>query len=65
MGHFGIEKGKLPHDGSTGMMGGHGGSLATAVKDAVAFVKTYPSEFIILRFSHTYVLGKWAPHCRS
>ena len=58
MGHFGIEKGKLPHDGSTGMMGGHGGSLVTAVKDAIAFVKTYPSEFIILRFSHTHCPGE-------
>jgi hypothetical protein len=55
MGHFGLEKFKWPVVGeSTGGLGGYGGSLITAVKDAIAFVKTYDSEFLILRFSHTY-----------
>lgn len=54
MGHFGLEKFKWAGGKSTGGLGGYGGSLITAVKDAIAFVKTYDSEFIILRFSHTY-----------
>jgi hypothetical protein len=55
MGHFAAEKFKWPKIGkSTGAFGGYGGSFMTAVKDAVAFVKTYQSEFVILRISHTY-----------
>lgn len=55
MGHFAMEKFKWPKIGkSTGALGGYGGSFMTAVKDAVAYVKTYPSEFLILRISHTY-----------
>jgi len=55
MGHFAMEKFKWPKIGkSTGALGAYGGSFMTAVKDAVAYVKTYPSEFLILRISHTY-----------
>ncbi len=55
MGHFAMEKFKWPKLGkSTGALGAYGGSFMTAVKDAVAYVKTYPSEFLILRISHTY-----------
>lgn len=55
MGHFAAEKFKWPKFGkSTGAFGGYGGSFMTAVKDAVAYVKTYSSEFLILRISHTY-----------
>jgi hypothetical protein len=55
MGHFAAEKFKWPKIGkSTGAFGGYGGSFMTAVKDAVAYVKTYQSEFLILRISHTY-----------
>lgn len=55
MGHFAAEKFKWPKIGkTTGSFGAYGGSFMTAVKDAVAFVKTYPSEFLILRISHTY-----------
>ncbi|HEY0943359.1 MAG TPA: hypothetical protein VGE08_24955 [Steroidobacter sp.] len=55
MGHFAAEKFKWPKIGkSTGAFGAYGGSFMTAVKDAVAFVKTYQSEFLILRISHTY-----------
>lgn len=32
--------------------GGYGGSLIGLVQDAVEFVRTYPSEFLVLRFSH-------------
>jgi hypothetical protein len=58
MGHFGAEKAKLLGSKSVGLLGGYGGSLVTAVKDAIAFVKTYRSEFVILRFSHTYCPGE-------
>lgn len=55
MGHFAAEKFKWPLFGkSTGAFGAYGGSFMTAVKDAVAYVKTYESEFLILRISHTY-----------
>ncbi|HEY6640814.1 hypothetical protein [Povalibacter sp.] len=55
MGHFAAEKFKWPKVGkSTGAFGGYGGSFMTAVRDAVAYVKTYESEFLILRISHTY-----------
>ncbi len=53
MGHFGMEKKKHSH-GSRGTLGAYGGTLVTAVNDALAFVKTYDTEFLILRFSHTY-----------
>jgi hypothetical protein len=35
------------------MGGGYGGSLATVINDALGFVRSHPTEFIILRFSHT------------
>lgn len=55
MGHFAAEKMKgIGKKKSTGSFGAYGGSFFTAVQDAVAFVKTYPSEFLILRISHTY-----------
>ncbi len=56
MGHFGREKKK--HAGGVGSLGAYGGTLITAVNDAIAFVRTYPSEFLILRFSHTYCPGE-------
>lgn len=40
-------------DTKEGMGGGYGGSLATVIYDAIGFVREHPTEFIILRFSHT------------
>lgn len=52
MGHFFREK--WGSGGETGRGGAYGGTFITCVRDAIAYVKTYPSEFLILRFSHTY-----------
>ncbi|MGQ0697760.1 MAG: hypothetical protein ACT4PZ_05895 [Panacagrimonas sp.] len=58
MGHFSGMTEKYKHKitsrGSKGALGAYGGTFITAVKDAIAFVMTYPTEFLILRFSHTY-----------
>jgi len=40
-------------DTKEGMGGGYGGSLVTVINDALSFVRAHPTEFIILRFSHT------------
>lgn len=40
-------------DTKEGSGGGYGGSLATVIYDAIGFVREHPTEFIILRFSHT------------
>ncbi|MET0349653.1 MAG: hypothetical protein ABW067_07680 [Rhizobacter sp.] len=40
-------------DTKEGMGGGYGGSLLTVINDAIGFVRSHPTEFIILRFSHT------------
>jgi hypothetical protein len=50
MGHFANEKKVL---GGQGIGGAYGGSLRDAVSDAIAFVTANPTEFLILRFSHT------------
>lgn len=55
MGHFFGPAEKVENKkGETGTLGAYGGSLVTCVMDAIAFVRTYTSEFLILRFSHTY-----------
>jgi hypothetical protein len=46
LGHFAV-------DTQSGMGGGYGGSLVTVIRDAISFVRSNSSEFIILRFSHT------------
>lgn len=56
MGHFGREK--KVHKGGVGTLGAYGGTLFTAVDDAVNYVRNFPSEFLILRFSHTYCEGE-------
>lgn len=53
MGHFAREKAKHDH-GARGSMGAYGGSLIACVTDAIGFVRANPTEFLILRFSHTY-----------
>ncbi len=40
-------------DTKEGMGGGYGGSLVAVIQDAISFVRDHPTEFIILRFSHT------------
>ena len=40
-------------DTKEGSGGGYGGSLETVITDALSFVRNHPTEFIILRFSHT------------
>lgn len=40
-------------DTKEGVGGGYGGSLLTVINDAISFVRSHQSEFIILRFSHT------------
>jgi hypothetical protein len=55
MGHFFGPAEKVENRrGETGSLGAYGGTLVTCVMDALAFVKTYTTEFLILRFSHTY-----------
>ncbi len=62
MGHFAAEGFKWPKFGkTTGALGAYGGSFITAVNDAIGFVKTYDTEFIILRISHT----KCTEHVRA
>ncbi len=51
LGHFAREKVK---GAAQPKMGGFGGTLAVIVRDALEFVLAHPTEFIILRFSHTY-----------
>ena len=63
MGHFAAEK--TINVWGRGSLGGYGGTLTTAVKDALAFVKTYTSEFVILRFSHTYAPDDVIPAIRQ
>lgn len=53
MGHFFQEKAKNKK-GETGSGGAYGGTLRTAVLDAIDFVRKHSTEFLILRFSHTY-----------
>jgi hypothetical protein len=47
MGHFFADKAPL---------GDYGGALASALEDALNFVKIYPSEFLIFRIGHTECL---------
>ena len=56
MGHFFKEKskGSFSKAGETGRGGAYGGSLLDCVYDAIRFVQKNPTEFLILRFSHTY-----------
>ncbi len=51
LGHFAREKVSRSQQPS---MGGFGGTLAVILRDALEFVLAHPTEFIILRFSHTY-----------
>jgi len=51
LGHFFKEKVPLSKQPA---MGGYGGALTAIVGQALDFVIANPSEFIILRFSHTY-----------
>jgi hypothetical protein len=51
LGHFAMEKVK-GSDQPT--LGGYGGALAAVLGDALDFVVSKPTEFVILRFSHTY-----------
>jgi hypothetical protein len=51
LGHFFKEKVPLSKQPA---MGGYGGALTAVVGQALDFVIANPSEFIILRFSHTY-----------
>lgn len=50
LGHFAMERKKS----STPAMGGYGGALEAVLRSAFEFVLGHPSEFVILRFSHTY-----------
>ena len=51
LGHFAMEKVKGSKEPT---LGGYGGALEAVVRQAIEFVLAHPSEFIILRFSHTY-----------
>jgi hypothetical protein len=51
LGHFAREKVKGSKEPS---MGGYGGALGAVLGQALDFVVSNPSEFVILRFSHTY-----------
>src|SRR5262249_9805418 len=48
-GHYTVFEGKSWKEPS---FGAYGGSLISLVNDAVQFVRDYPTEFLILRFSH-------------
>lgn len=56
MGHFFSEKtkGSFGKKHETGRGGAYGGSLLNCIYDAIRFVKQHDTEFLILRFSHTY-----------
>jgi hypothetical protein len=51
LGHFGMEKVKGSKQPT---LGGFGGALDAVLGQSLDFVLSKPSEFIILRFSHTY-----------
>jgi hypothetical protein len=51
LGHFAMEK--VPKSNRPAL-GGYGGALDAILLQALEFVLSNPSEFIILRFSHTY-----------
>jgi hypothetical protein len=51
LGHFAMEKVK---GSSQPTLGGYGGALSAVVGQALEFVLANPTEFVILRFSHTY-----------
>jgi hypothetical protein len=51
LGHFAFEKVKTSKEPA---MGGYGGALGAVLGQALDFVVANPTEFVILRFSHTY-----------
>lgn len=50
LGHFALERKKK----ATPAIGGYGGALEAVLRSSFEFVLANPTEFVILRFSHTY-----------